>query len=1093
MILLLVGFLCYIELVWAPEYLGKEREDYIAHYMMEVDILAQGLSPILGNGDYESAFKALDGISASYPMFLEVKLETDVGEVLYRNGGHPGHSGDLQIVSSNLSLSGRTLTLSLLVDVGAQMRPEVDALRMPLKILGAALLVIIMMIVYFHSRWVSAPLVRLSRAAKALAKGVYDVTLPTSSNDELGVLVKAFDSMRNEIRTTEWELRYENDERRKTEAALQYDMELQYALDTLLRLSLNATSVTGLLNNALDVILGITWLAVEKKGSIFMMDESGGTLRMHVQRNMPDNLLRKCQSVPIGKCLCGAAAESRQMVVSQEIDDRHEIRFEGMEPHGHVIVPIMDNADVRGVINLYLHNGQTVDVIQERALLRLADAIAIGLDKCISRQRLMQQAQVLDQVRDAIIGIDAHHRLVIWNKGAQRLFGYEEQEILGKSAGELLQQDDSADGENGLYQILSQGLNEVDTGMMKRGKIPFTASLSIAERKNPEDKQDGFIIHVADVTEIRRIQNEAMELNRDLEQQVRQRARDVLNQKNALDQHSIVGVTDKAGRIIYANDKFCDISGYSREELLGQDHRILNSGFHSHEFFKNMWKTIGRGAVWHGEIRNRRKDGSHYWVDTTIVPFMDDSGKPYEYVSIRTDITDHKRLLDEKEERNLRLHHQQEALLKITQAGVFNNENPLVGTKLVFDGAVKAINSERAGIWLLNADGMQLHLDAYSMYGVVHYGGDTTIHYEDYPDYFNALSDHSVIAADDVFADNRTRSLASGYLSQHGVLSMLAVPIWVSGKLKGAFTFEISNIQRNWSIEEKQFAIMVADMVALIMEQANRREAERRLADTVQQLKIANRQLDNALVEARSAASLKSEFLAVMSHEVRTPMNGIMGMLEILSDADLGEENNRYASIAYGSASALLELLNDVLDYSRIESGQVRVENMAYDPTLIIEEVVRMMRPLADANKVQLSADLVALPASVEGDPLRFRQIVTNLVSNAIKFTREGEVQIRGGITQDLDSVNMVHIEILDTGIGISEKDQARIFDAFSQADSSISRRYGGSGLGLAICRKLVRMMGGNIGVKSTPGQGSCFWFDLPADGKVGAKPGKAA
>jgi signal transduction histidine kinase len=306
--------------------------------------------------------------------------------------------------------------------------------------------------------------------------------------------------------------------------------------------------------------------------------------------------------------------------------------------------------------------------------------------------------------------------------------------------------------------------------------------------------------------------------------------------------------------------------------------------------------------------------------------------------------------------------------------------------------------------------------------------------------------------------------------------------------VKGAVCVEHTGSFRHWHADEQQFGIVVADMMALAMEQSGRRAAEARLAETAQQLRVANREMDNALIEAQAAAHAKSEFLATMSHEVRTPMNGIMGMLELLRDSNLREEDSRYVSIAYRSAEVLLDMLNSVLDFSKFEAGQLQLEMVDFNPSQVIEEVVNLMKSLAIAKK--LTFDTVMsdeLPSQIYGDPLRFRQVLANLVSNAIKFTSEGGVIIQGELVKKECGEAKLLMEIHDTGIGIDVEDQAHIFEAFAQADSSVTRGYGGSGLGLTICKQLVELMGGEVGVRSMVEKGSIFWFTVPLRGRASA------
>jgi len=362
--------------------------------------------------------------------------------------------------------------------------------------------------------------------------------------------------------------------------------------------------------------------------------------------------------------------------------------------------------------------------------------------------------------------------------------------------------------------------------------------------------------------------------------------RDLKSQQFALDQHSIVAITDPAGNITYVNDKFCEISEYSRDELIGRNHRILKSGHHPHEFFKQMWRTIARGKVWQGEVKNRNKSGGIYWVQTTIVPFLDEKAKPYQYIAIRTDITQRK--LDEEE------------LVK-------------------------------------------------------------------------------------------TRDLAL------------------------------------------------------------------------------------------EASRLKSEFLATMSHEIRTPMNGVMGMMDMLLDTPLEQYQREYAHTIMESANALLGIINDILDFSKIEAGRMTLHEEDFMLADVVESVADILAPRARQNDIALMTLLdVSLPAMLHGDVGRVRQVLLNLVGNSIKFTEKGEVTVDVSPVQVQESSLTLKFTVTDTGIGMAPEVTRRLFQPFTQADGSTTRQYGGTGLGLSISKRLVELMGGEIGIESEKDKGSTFWFILP-------------
>lgn len=238
------------------------------------------------------------------------------------------------------------------------------------------------------------------------------------------------------------------------------------------------------------------------------------------------------------------------------------------------------------------------------------------------------------------------------------------------------------------------------------------------------------------------------------------------------------------------------------------------------------------------------------------------------------------------------------------------------------------------------------------------------------------------------------------------------------------------------------------------------------------------------LVEARKAAeaadNTKSEFLANMSHEIRTPMNGILGMLDLLEGTTLDEVQKEYLVTAKESADALLSLLNDVLDYTKIESGQLHVENIEFDLRSLVEEIARSLVSRADAKNLEMACMIYRdVPTQLRGDPTRLRQVLVNLIGNAVKFTPKGEVIIRVQKLEETAHGAAMRFSVTDTGIGIPKDRQQAIFDRFVQVDGSTTRKFGGSGLGLAISAQIVHMLGGEIGLESEPGNGSTFWFDL--------------
>ena len=499
--------------------------------------------------------------------------------------------------------------------------------------------------------------------------------------------------------------------------------------------------------------------------------------------------------------------------------------------------------------------------------------------------------------------------------------------------------------------------------------------------------------------------------------------------QEALRDLTAMSVTDERGLIVEVNDRFCQLTGFARDQLLGRTHRLINSGQHPPEFFRELWDTVMAGRLWRGKIVNKARDGRLYESLVTIVPFVDAAGA--------------------------------RRFAAFAVALGANAAPEVAGSQLQI-----AVQAAGFGIWELDVASRTLKWDQrmFEIYGLPQERGisydlwRSTIVHDDLPATEQQL--HAAIASGAEFDTEFRVTTPDGSVRHVRAIAYVGA----GDRGTAARVFGV-----NWdNTSEKQMAEYL-------------RAAAENAESLNQQLEQAIERANALAQEAAMATVAKSEFLANMSHEIRTPLNAIIGMSGLLLDTQLNIEQRELAETISTSGDSLLSLINDILDFSKIESGKLELEQRDFDLRECLENALDVLA----AKAAEKHLDLVGwigpgVPAAIVGDSTRLRQVLINLVGNAIKFTATGDVLVsiehRGTAA---DGLHRLHFSVRDTGIGIPADRMDRLFKTFSQVDTSTTRQYGGSGLGLAICKKIVELMQGRIWVESEAGQGSTFQFEV--------------
>lgn len=506
-----------------------------------------------------------------------------------------------------------------------------------------------------------------------------------------------------------------------------------------------------------------------------------------------------------------------------------------------------------------------------------------------------------------------------------------------------------------------------------------------------------------------RREKELLDVKDTLENTVDKKEHQLETLSDLVNEHMISSKTNTHGIITSASQAFLEISGYSEEELLTRSHNIVRHPDVETSIYKDMWKTIKTGKPWSGDLKNRAKDGTVYYVHATIIPAFNAEGELVEYISFREDITE-KVLAEEtlEEERKLNqivLDNQEEILLLATKKlGVINANNKFLTT--------------------FNFKNL-----------------------DDFKEHHKCICE-LFIPKDGYLRNSKGFDWTLTVLNNPDVMHK-ALMLNNDGE-QSVFLVRVKNVK----VGKEEYRITTFTDIT---------------------------ELEQAREMAESSEKAKANFMANMSHELRTPLNGISGFTQLLSQTSMNEKQSKYVSMIESSSKNLVGIVDDILDFSKIESGNMELESKETDPFEEIENIIALFNTRAKSKKINYRLEMDPnISSCLFLDTLRLSQILSNLISNAIKFTPEdGTITVEVKSVAKNNNVETLYIAVADSGIGIPKERQDAIFEAFTQADASTTREFGGTGLGLSISVTLVKLFGGTLQLESEENKGSKFFFEI--------------
>ncbi len=640
---------------------------------------------------------------------------------------------------------------------------------------------------------------------------------------------------------------------------------------------------------------------------------------------------------------------------------------------------------------------------------------AILRKKLIENESNKQFEHYCKNNKAVMLRIDPQTKIITKaNNAAIIFYGYTEEELLQKT----------------IYDINLLSNEEIDEKMKgalhsKYNLFQFKHKLADGRIKDVQTYASTFtdagkmymIVTVFDITERVKAEKEIRKLSTAVEQS-----------------SNVVVITDLKGNIEYANPKFYDLTGYTVNEVLGKNVKILNSGTQSQEYFADMWKEITKGKTWKGEFYNKKKDGSFFWEQVTITPIKNTKGRVINYLAIKEDITERKKAKEV-------LKNQIEEYASLNEEYLSTNEDLLKAIK-------KLEESEERYRVFSNASFEAIIISENGVYQEQNKAAEEMFGY--------SHEEAKQMFATDIFTDE------SKEIVKKNILSGYLYPYDVVAKRKDGTTFDVEIQGQNFFYKGRNLRITALRDVSI------RKKIEK---DYI----IAKE-------KAEESDKLKTLFINNMSHEIRTPMNGILGFSELLSNSNISKDKQKqYIEIIQSSSEQLLKIIDDILEISRLGTKKVKVRKheVCLNDILIQQYSIFKIKAKIKGISLNLKNELPDKQSLIYTDEVKLIKIISNLLENAIKFTNKGFVEFGYTILKK-KKISYIQIYVKDTGVGIKKSMQKNIFNRFSQEEKEMSQNMGGLGLGLSISKENAELIGGKISVKSVKNEGATFFITIP-------------